>query len=272
MFSDSFQHDRPPAPLDIGKALAASFKVIGRNWRTLLVLGAPLYLAPSLAIGLMVPAMALTPYGGANPAFFSDPTKVWSWLGAVSLIAIPFGLLLQPLFVATIAWTAWTDETGARPDALSAFRASLVQLPWLILANILVALATMVGFVLLIVPGIIIALALSVALPACVVERVGPAQALNRSWELTRGQRWRLFGLFIVTSILVAIPGMAAGMFASIGTAADPSATLVVTMIFNSVATSLGAVFRGVVSGCAYTQLRMNREGLAPTTVAEVFA
>jgi hypothetical protein len=45
----------------------------------------------------------------------------------------------------------------------------------------------------------------TVSVPALVAERVGPVVALVRSWELTRGHRWRIFGAFVLISICVGV-------------------------------------------------------------------
>src|SRR5262245_30316282 len=61
--------------------------------------------------------------------------------------------------------------------------------------SILVGLGVGIGFLLLVIPGIILALRWAVAVPACVVENKGPLQSMSRSAELTKGHRWKIFGL-----------------------------------------------------------------------------
>lgn len=50
---------------------------------------------------------------------------------------------------------------------------------------------------------IISALRLLFAQPALVAESLGPIAALKRSWEITRGNGWRIFGVFIVFGLVV---------------------------------------------------------------------
>src|SRR6202008_4166412 len=57
---------------------------------------------------------------------------------------------------------------------------------------------------LIITPMIMLFMALFVGTPTCVVEQVGTVRSLGRSQELTKGSRWRLLGLFLVT----VIPGL----------------------------------------------------------------
>jgi hypothetical protein len=65
---------------------------------------------------------------------------------------------------------------------------------------------------LLIVPGVILAVGLVLAIPAVVLEPgLSPMKALSRSWQLTRGSRWRIFGLGVVLLVLIYVPVIAIG-------------------------------------------------------------
>jgi hypothetical protein len=67
-------------------------------------------------------------------------------------------------------------------------------------AGILAGLAT----ILLVVPGIVVACGLSVAVQAAVLEPLpGGMDGLGRSWTLTRGFKWRAFGLYVVVVVLL---------------------------------------------------------------------
>jgi hypothetical protein len=67
-------------------------------------------------------------------------------------------------------------------------------------AGILAGLAA----ILLLVPGIVVACGLSVAVQAAVLEPLpGGTDGLGRSWSLTRGFKWRAFGLYVVVIVLL---------------------------------------------------------------------
>jgi len=60
--------------------------------------------------------------------------------------------------------------------------------------------------ILLIFPGIIVACGLSVAVQAAVLEPLpGGTDGLGRSWALTKGFRWRAFGLYVVVFVLLSL-------------------------------------------------------------------
>jgi len=52
-----------------------------------------------------------------------------------------------------------------------------------------------------------------VAIPALLAEDVGPIRALDRSWTLTRGHWWRLFGILVLIYLLTSVVGGALGVF-----------------------------------------------------------
>jgi hypothetical protein len=72
--------------------------------------------------------------------------------------------------------------------------------------SILVGLGVGLGFILLIVPGILLALMWSLAVPVKILENKGATDAMSRSSDLTKGDRGRIFIiwlLFIVLSVAV---------------------------------------------------------------------
>ncbi len=98
----------------------------------------------------------------------------------------------------------------------------LVTLPLLLILVALVAglggatsgaLALLCGGLILFVVLGILALYLYVSLilyaPAIMVENASAVRGLSRSWQMTRGHRWSLFGALFVTSLLVGIISLA---------------------------------------------------------------
>jgi hypothetical protein len=115
---------------------------------------------------------------------------------------------------------------------------------------------------------------LSLTLPAVVLERISPVNAIKRSWQLTRGSFWRLFGILILTWIIVTvasevltIPFNIVGAVIGGGSASPFTATAsVAALIVSAIGTILAAtVTRPISAGVnvlLYVDLRMRREGL----------
>jgi hypothetical protein len=123
----------------------------------------------------------------------------------------------------------------------------------------------MLGLALFVVPGLVVLCASAVAGPVCVVEGLGPIRGLARSALLTRGNRWRVFGLLlllyggggVVDALVVAVTTSLAG---------DGATTLVsppLEIAFAAVAAATTAVL--------YARLRAAREGVTIAQCAAVF-
>jgi uncharacterized membrane protein len=66
-----------------------------------------------------------------------------------------------------------------------------------LLAYILTVIIIALGFVALIVPGIILAMGLAFVSFLVVDKGLGPMQAIEGSWRITKGHKWQLFLLFL---------------------------------------------------------------------------
>src|SRR5207302_7500833 len=103
-------------------------------------------------------------------------------------------LFLGTLCQAVILHAAFQDMRGRAVNLGESLSVGLRRFLPIIGASILLSLGAAVGMLLLIVPGLILLTMWYVAIPACVVEELGPARSLGRSSELTRGNRWKIFG------------------------------------------------------------------------------
>ncbi len=82
--------------------------------------------------------------------------------------------------------------------------------------SLLLSVVIGLGMILLVIPGIILALGLALTVPVVVLEPgMSASAALSRSWELTRGSRWRILGLGFTLLVLLYVPFVAVtGLFA----------------------------------------------------------
>ena len=89
-------------------------------------------------------------------------------------------------------------------EILAGFRENYLNI---VLANLLVFAIVGIGFVFLIVPGIILACRLSFVPLLVMDKKMDAVAAVEKSWTMTRGYGWKIFGLF-----LMAIPVFFAGL------------------------------------------------------------
>ena len=147
------------------------------------------------------------------------------------------------------------------------------RLGGLIGAELVGAIITAVGLMLLVVPGIIAACALYVALPAVMVERLGTFASLRRSRALTYGYRWPILGvlaLFLVVSLaaVTVVGALVAGLIAAAGEGVGGVAALIVAFL----ALVIVEAFAAVLSAVVYHDLRVAKEGVDIEHLSGVFA
>ncbi len=134
----------------------------------------------------------------------------------------------------------------------------------------------MLGFAALIIPGFIVMTMLWVAVPAAVIERNG-LSALPRSAALTKGYRWRIFGLLIslfFILFLLALPvGAISGVlvYTMMTGGGSLGAALVLSMALNWLVASFTGAFFAVVYAVSYHDLRVAKEGADTDQIASVF-
>jgi uncharacterized membrane protein len=123
----------------------------------------------------------------------------------------------------------------------------------------------MLGSILLVVPGMMVLAACYVALPACVMEGLGPFESLSRSTALTKGHRWKVFGIFVVIVVVSAVIGGLLGVVSmAIG---GPVAAMVVNFVWNA----FYAAYNSVAIAVMYHDLRVLKEGIDIDRIAAVF-
>jgi uncharacterized membrane protein len=128
-------------------------------------------------------------------------------------LALLYGISLVVLnLVATGATVFIVSESylGRPISAREALDRATPYIGRILVCSLLLALVVGLGFLLLLIPGIMLAVGLALAIPAVVLEpRSSASAALSRSWELTRGARWRIFGLGVTLVVLLYIPVLA---------------------------------------------------------------
>jgi hypothetical protein len=80
-------------------------------------------------------------------------------------------------------------------------------------AGLLAGLAISIGLVLLVVPGLLLLTWWSLIVPVIVLEGVRVADAFGRSRELVRGNGWNVFGVIVLTFLVVIAASILIGIF-----------------------------------------------------------
>jgi hypothetical protein len=200
-------------------------------------------------------------------------------LGTAGTVAVAIFWAVISILLAMITQGALVRATVAHSEGRkasfgeSAMAGLSVALP-LFLAGLLGALGIMVGMLFLIVPGIILYVVWSVAAPALVEERLGPVEALGRSRYLTRGARWKVFGLNLVLLVLYWLFSIGVvAIFGDLGRSATDFQSMSVAFILGSAAVqTVTSVVWGVIQSSLYVDLREWKDGPKTEALAEIFS
>ena len=193
----------------------------------------------------------------------TDLAQAWGALVGALLVLIP--LIVLSTFGEAVIMHAAFQDMRRRPVRLAeslnvALRRFLPIVGFAFVATFLIQL----GLMLLIIPGLILYTIWFVGLPACMIERLGPWTSLRRSGQLTKGHRWKLFGL----AFLIIIPSLGSLLIQSVLAAvAGPIVALIGRLIWKAI----WAAFASVVIVVTYHDLRVAKEGIDIEQIACVF-
>lgn len=236
----------------VGRVLSRTFSVLSRNLL-------PFCLVTVIAAlpNLLIFAPGARGFGAAT---------LTPGASAVRLI-LGFGLamMLNALSQAIVLYGAFQDMRGQPVHLMESLQIGLRRFFPVLGVAIGVAVLTGLAGLLLVIPAFIVATMLLVAMPACVVEQLGPAASMSRSKQLTKGHRWKIFGLWllamfvsgILQSVLIGLAGVIGG----------PILALIVFLAWSAIFGAFYAIMVVVI----YHDLRVTKEGVDTDQIAAVF-
>jgi hypothetical protein len=165
-----------------GAVIGQSWAIYKAHWRHLLPIALVVYVVISLLSLLLVVLLG--------------------WVGAIAsaLVSLAGVFWLQGALVIAI-----DDVRDGRADLNIAQTLDRVlpRLNTLALAGVLAALGITIGFILLIVPGLFLLTIWLLIVPAIVLEGCGVFDSFGRSRELVRGYGWSVFGVIVLTVLIL---------------------------------------------------------------------
>jgi len=240
-----------PSDFRVGNVFSRAWWVFSRNFFTF-----TLVTAFASVPSLLMPANPLEHQGAA---------------GLLVLLLIVLGTLSQ----AVVLYAAFQVMRGRPVDLAESARIGLRRFFSIVGLAIVVSLLIALASALLLFPGVMLYTMWFVATPVCVVEQLGPFASMSRSRELTKGHRWKIFGLlllllipaFIIGAIIGVVAVAITGGFLTLANAMATTVGQIVNLAWNAVWTAFFAILIVV----AYHDLRVAKEGVDTDQIAAVF-
>jgi uncharacterized membrane protein len=183
------------------------------------------------------------------------------------------GLILEFIGLAVILYGAFQVMRGRDIALRAVIRGALSRTLPIIALAFLLGIALFLGLMLFVVPAIIMAVRWVVALPVCVVEGLGPFASMQRSANLTRGHRWKIFGLLVVAVLLLIGTAIVVGIATDliVNLAPEGMARTVVANIVDTIAIAIYTAYFNIVLVMIYRDLRIVKDGVDTEQIAAVF-
>jgi hypothetical protein len=259
-------------PLGVGEILDAGIKLFTRHWRPLVLSVVGLILPVQILSALVTASVAPEQFDLTTSETGVEEGEEAEFLigqGAIALLSI-----ISVLLATAVCFKAVADAyLGVEPDWRRSLRFAVRRLGGLfgvaVIGGVLVALGT----VALIVPGVWLFVSYSVAVPALLLERIGPVKALRRSFRLVRGRWWPTAGVLLVGYLLIGILGaLATGVIMLVPALVAEGNTLVGAfgaVVGGTVGSVLTTPYSAAVVARLYFDLRVRKEGLDLQLIAE---
>jgi hypothetical protein len=252
----------------IGRVVERTFKAFGSNFVAYAVIAVIFVALPTVAVAWIQQDFLKEATGaGRGLGLFGSPVG-WAESIGIQLFHLAMGAAAQ----AAIIYGVTTGLAGRQAGLGEMLSKGLANWWLIVLIVICTTVMSFLGYLLIVVPGLMLAIRWLVAVPAQVMEGRGVFASMGRSAELTKGNRWSIFGLLLVSVLIMLAIELVIGLVVAPGIAfaqalnstifqliAAPLLSLVITPLFAAGAASL------------YFELRSTKEGVGVEKLASVF-
>lgn len=134
--------------------------------------------------------------------------------------------------------------------------------------GLLCSLGIFLGLILLVIPGLIVMTEWVVATPARIMSGPGISAAMSESAELTKGVRWQVFGLILITVLVL---GGGSWAVSALGRFIPESAYWIVSNLISPAFSAFIVLYYAFGSAALYHELSWGADAGPVATTADVF-
>lgn len=251
-------------PMRVGEILDGAIKLYRQHWKTLMGIAA-FILVPFAFIEQVAVWSAVRPWEPVDPF---DPNA-----GSIVGLGLTFFalqiLLIQPFLAGAYSRAASEAYLGRTPEIGPTYRVALPLIPAILWVTILQFIAIGLGFIALVIPGIFLFVRLMFSQPIVVIEGARGTSALKRSWELAKGQFWKILGTVILAGIIASIVSAIIQLPLSAVATNMGSSGWVVAAVSSSIGSVVSAPFQITVTVLLYFDMRIRKEAFDLAVMAD---
>lgn len=212
---------------------------------------------------LFIPLLTVALASRAIPAIMGIYLHAIGGFGAnlgLGLAQFLVGIFLSAIGTAAATYIVSGAYLGTDVSANDALRRAIGLIGRLLVLSMMTTLVVFCGF-LLIVPGFILLSGLALSTAVLVLESpISPNDAMSRSWQLTKGSRWKVFLTFLVSVLFLMVPMMAVGALGAVGSVVGLWSDLI-PLVLISVLEIFVYPFMYIVITVLYYDMRVRKEG-----------
>jgi hypothetical protein len=243
----------------VGELIEQSLSLTFKNFVKLFAIQLVFYL---IVLGLAIP-FGLALVGAAA----SQSTALLGFVGGIMVLAL---LFLGPLPNAATIVAISDSFTDRDHSIIDCYQAAFPFLVRLLLLGLAIGILAILGILIIIGP-ILVLLIYFVSTPAMLLEDLNVGQAMGRSSELTRGNRWRLLGLVICVAIISGALSMVSQLITGgIQASAPGLGMVIVALIINQLVSTVGGLIVTCAQVASYFDLRVRKDAYHLDQLAEV--
>jgi preprotein translocase subunit SecG len=200
-------------------------------------------------------------------------------LGLAALVLLPIAILGSFTAIGGVTFQFARAYTGAPVTTGEAIRRGFQRALPMTGAYFVVGIMSLFGIIAFFVGFFVVWISAFAVAPAVVLERRGPIEAINRSWELIKGAWGEVFLVVFIASMIATLPGYAVSMVAILGgllmSGGDPDMLMAaqgVGQVLSQITRTLTIPFSLGTTVLLYYDRRVRTEALDVQMMAESLA
>ena len=177
-----------------------------------------------------------------------------------ALTALAWALVAQPLSAGATTYAIGERFLDRQATVGGVLRVAWSRFGSLLGAQIVAGLMVMLGFLLFVVPGVIFMVSYAFVASVIMLENANSAEGRKRSWELARGNRWKIFAIWLVVGLLTAFVNGAIDLLV-LALVGQSSTVAMVANLAGELVSYIVVPIPTIATVLLYYDLRMRKEG-----------